>query len=154
MVSVQSYNWEYFERWQLRYVVFAWVFGGLITLSLIYGNYVGAIVLILFMWWYLFFSAITTQPINLAVTQQSLDIWEKKYPWVIVQWFSFEVKTLKNGHEIKNIIFVINNTNYIHTFKDDLSKIRDFVWELNNYTQLLHSTSFTTTESIARNLKL
>lgn len=154
MVSVKVYNWEYFDRWQLRYVVFAWIFGWLITLSLIYWNYVGAIVLILFVWWYLFFSAITAQPVDISIDQRFLQIWEKQYPWAVVQWFSFEVKTLKSWHEIKNIIFVINNKNYIHTFKDDLSKIRDFVWELGNYAQLLNNNSFTITEKISRSLKL
>ncbi len=154
MISVKSYNWEFFERWQLRFVIFAGIFGGLVILSIIYWNYVWAVVLILFLGWYLFASAITTEPIDITITPQTLNIWEKNYNWNLVQWFYFEVKTLKSWQEIKNIIFVINNKNYIHTFKDDISKIRDFVAELNEYTQLLNGVKFTTTENISRSLKL
>ncbi len=151
-MQVVVHNSEIYERTTVRYVLFAGFFCSLIILSIIYQNYVGAIVTCLLLWWYLFFSISNAQPIPISLYNTHLQIWAKSHPRSSIQWFKIEVKDKE--HNINNILFVIQGKNHIHTFKDEPQNIKDFVVELSDYIPMLHTVPDSAMNQLARSLKI
>lgn len=151
-MEVLVYSTEYYNRSHAWYVIFAWLFAWLVILSILYDNIVGAIVLLFLLGWYIFFTVANMQPIILRVDEQYLQIGKKTYAREDVNWFMLEIEQPTN--QIKNIIFVLQGRNYVHTFKDTPTRIRNFVVALAEKTTMLSEVKRTTTEKITRRLKL
>ncbi len=151
-MHISVYNGEKFERGKWWYVIFVSIFGGVIFLSLLYGNYVWALVMFFLLWGYFYYSSISNQILTMRIDEDYLYIWDKAYSWQFFTWYVVEVHA--HTQEIKNIVLLTTKNHTIYTFHDDQETIIEFLRVLDTYIPMMPDYHQTFFEKFARKCKL
>lgn len=136
------YNWEIIQRWKWWYIIFFSIALFLIILSFakwggLYSAFSSFFVLAIIVAWYIMMYISTNKKIYINTTDDGLQIWDRTFGWEEVQWHNIEYD--KNNNP-KNIIFLINDNYFAHTFYDENNNILQFSEHLKtNYTPLIHN---------------
>jgi hypothetical protein len=152
-MEIQVYNSEKFNKNIRRYIIFGTVCAVAIVVSILYGNLVGAILLFFILGAYFFFSVKNSQPVMMRLTEVGIRVGERIYAWTNLTGYTLEVDANKDS--INNIIFLFsNNEHIIHTVDDEMSKVNEFINQLNQYIPLQQRFQQTTMQKLYRRLKL
>lgn len=152
-MELKVYDWEYFERWKIRYVVFACIVLLFVVLSVISSNFVWWVLILLFAAGYLYFLLKTNKTTVITIWTKVLQVGKIPYQWNELSWFVLEYHTKKR--KIHNIVIIDNKKNArIYTIKDSESNLKDFVGELNNHISMLETYEQSTLDKFIRRLKL
>lgn len=152
-MHITVYNGEKFERSSRRYIIASTVFAVIIVLSLITGNIAGAVLLFLFLGWYLYYWFVDTNKlVSLTIQTDGLIIHKKLYPRSTVQQFSLEVDTRTQA--LHNIILQLGWYHMIYTFADTPENITAFIADLQWFIPMADAVQETFLEKVTRRLKL
>lgn len=151
-MQVLVYNWEIFQRGRWWYIWFATFFVFMILISILFKNIVWALLLFLFVWWYLVYSLNATQKIKISVDDSWLKIWNKNYPFWEIEGFVLELDS--DTQKVKNIVFLIKSLKLIHTLADEPENIKQFVLELSWYVDMLSDYPQGLLDRLVRRFKL
>ena len=151
-MKILVYDGETFERWRNWYIGF-WVFVVLFILFNIFiWNFFAVIFFLILVAWYLYLLLLENRKIYLEISPEWLYIWNKLIPWNSLEGFVLELTT---DGKLKNIVFVKTDGSVnVYTLADDLEKIKDFVMELSEYTNMLDWYKQSFFEKLLRILKL
>jgi len=151
-MEINAYNSERFERSKWRYVIFSSIFASVFILSILYKNIVWAILLFLLLWAYFYFSINSWQLTKIKISETGITIWTRNFNLTSFKWYVLEID--KKTQTLKNIVFVSNKWNSIHTFKDKPENIKNFIVTLSDYIPMLEDFEQTFFEKLSRNLQL
>ena len=147
-MELKVYDWEFFERGKMWYIIFACVILVVAVLSVLSNNVVWWVIVLLFAAGYLYFSLKSTK-----TTKKVLEVWKTIYQWETLKWFVLEYHTKKR--KVHNIVLIDNkNDPKIYTINDTAKNIEDFVNELNGYIPMLETYPQSSFDKFVRKLKL
>lgn len=152
-MELKVYDWEYVERWKVRYFIFTFVVLIVVILSIMYSNFVWWVLVLLFAAWYLYILWKVKNTVNMVIWKKALQINKIIFPWETLNWFVLEyhIETKK----IHNIVIVDNKKSYrIYTIKDTNKNLEAFVNELNWYIPLLDNYEQSSLDKFIRRIKL
>jgi len=152
-MELKVYDWEYFERGKIWFIVFAVIILLVVVLSILYRNIVWWVLILLLAWAYIFFITKINDVIKMITWKQALQIWKIVYQYKNLKWFVLEYHIEKK--KIHNIVILDNKNDYkIYTIKDSDKNLKNFVEDLNWYIPILETYEQTTMDKIIRKLKL
>ena len=152
-MELKVYDWEFFERGKVWYIVFAFVILGVIIVSLLMNNITWWVIVLLFASVYLYFSLKSNKTTKMIIWKKVLEIWKTIYPWETLRWFVLEYHVKKK--KIHNIVILDNKSRpSIYTINDTAKNVEDFVNELNGYIPMLENYSQSSLDKFVRRIKL
>lgn len=153
-MEIKVYNWEYFERGKVRYIVFALLILTVIVISILSKNYTWWVLVFLVSWWYIFYTTKSNEVVNMRIGKKALQIWKTVYSWDSLKWFVLEYHTEKQ--KVQNIVILEqNNQPRIYTIKNPNSKnFQEFINELIEYIPMLDKYEQSTFDKFIRKIKL
>ena len=152
-MELKVYDWEFFERGKMWYIIFACVILVVAVLSVLSNNVVWWVIVLLFAAGYLYFSLKSNKTTKMIIWKKVLEVWKTIYQWETLKWFVLEYHTKKR--KVHNIVLIDNkNDPKIYTINDTAKNIEDFVNELNGYIPMLETYSQSSFDKFVRKLKL
>lgn len=152
-MELKVYDWEFFERGKVWYIVFAFVILGVIIVSLLMNNITWWVIVLLFASVYLYFSLKSNKTTKMIIWKKVLEVWKTIYPWETLRWFVLEYHVKKK--KIHNIVILDNKSRpSIYTINDTAKNVEDFVNELNGYIPMLENYSQSSLDKFVRRIKL
>jgi hypothetical protein len=152
-MELKVYDWEFFERGKMWYIIFACVILLVAVLSVLSNNVVWWVIVLLFASGYLYFSLKSNKTTKMIIWKKVLEVWKTIYQWETLKWFVLEYHTKKR--KIHNIVIIDNkNDPKIYTINDTAKNIESFVNELNGYIPMLETYPQSSFDKFVRKLKL
>lgn len=152
-MELKVYDWEFFERGKMWYIIFACVILVVAVLSVLSNNVVWWVIVLLFASGYLYFSLKSNKTTKMIIWKKVLEVWKTIYQWETLKWFVLEYHTKKR--KIHNIVIIDNkNDPKIYTINDTAKNIESFVNELNGYIPMLETYPQSSFDKFVRKLKL
>ena len=151
-MELKTHNWETFKRQISRYIWFSIFFWTIISLSIVYDNSVGAIVIFFLLWGYFYYSTLSYKIIKIKADENWLTINQKEISRLNISGYLLEIN--KENWEIKNIVFLINKKACIYTISDSIENLKIFIEKIDNFVPNLESYEQTSREKLSRKLKL
>jgi len=152
-MELKVYDWEFFERGKMWYIIFACVILVVAVLSVLSNNVVWWVIVLLFAAGYLYFSLKSNKTTKMIIWKKVLEVWKTIYQWETLKWFVLEYHTKKR--KVHNIVLIDNkNDPKIYTINDTAKNIEDFVNELNGYIPMLETYPQSSFDKFVRKLKL
>jgi hypothetical protein len=152
-MELKVYDWEFFERGKMWYIIFACVILLVAVLSVLSNNVVWWVIVLLFASGYLYFSLKSNKTTKMIIWKKVLEVWKTIYQWETLKWFVLEYHTKKR--KIHNIVIIDNkNDPKIYTINDTAKNIEGFVNELNGYIPMLETYPQSSFDKFVRKLKL
>jgi len=152
-MELKVYDWEFFERGKMWYIIFACVILLVAVLSVLSNNVVWWVIVLLFASGYLYFSLKSNKTTKMIIWKKVFEVWKTIYQWETLRWFVLEYHTKKR--KVHNIVIIDNkNDPKIYTINDTAKNIEDFVNELNGYIPMLETYPQSSFDRFVRKLKL
>ena len=152
-MELKVYNWEYFERSKIRYLVFALIILVVIVISFLSKNILWWVLVLVFTWAYIYILTRVNNETKMVVWKNSLQVWKTPFLRSTLKWFVLEYHTQKE--KIHNIVIIDNkNTAKIFTINDTEKNLKNFVNELSNYIQIMDNYDQTKLDKFMRKIKL
>lgn len=151
-MEVLVYNSEKFERSRGWFIWFWIFFSFMIVMSILYDNWIWAVILFMLIWGYLIFSIILMKKVIMKITSEWLIIENKLYPFAEIWGYIIEIDD--KNQILKNIVLLIWNRPYIHTFADSWENIKEFILQLDDYVTRYSQFEQPFIERLTRKLKL
>ena len=158
MVSLKVYSWEVFERSIRWYICFTVVIISVVCLSLFYEPWdhlewlIGAIVLLMIVWGYLFFLSKANSEIKMIIKPEWLTVWNRLISYSELNWFVVEMD--KKTWELRNIVLVYDKFVEIYTLKDTKKQQQLFFSKLSELIPFLEKYNQSWFEKFMRKIKL
>ena len=152
-MELKVYDWEQFERWKVRYLIFTLIISWAILLSVLSSNIFWWVIILLVVGWYIYYLTKSNDTISMVAWKNALQIDKKAYPWNSLQWFVLEYHTEKK--KIHNIVIITADKEAkIYTINDKEENIEEFANEINWYIPLLDNYNQSTLDRFIRKIKL
>ena len=152
-MELKVYNGEYFERWKVWYLVFAFVILLVVILSILSNNIIWWVFVLLVAGGYIFYLTIVNDTVTMITWKKALQIDKAVFPWETLGGFILEYHTEKK--KIHNIVILDEKKiPRIYTINDTEDNLKEFINELNNYIPLLENYDQSTFDKFMRKLKL
>ena len=152
-MELKVYNWEYFERWVLWYLISALIILLVVLLAILSNNLLWGILVLAIAWWYLYFLTKTNNKIVMKISWTWLEIWKSVLPRSSLSWFVLEYHTKKKT--IHNIVILdYKKEPKIYTIADTRAKLEWFVDELSENIPMLDNYDQSNFYKFIRKIKL
>lgn len=154
---MKVYNWEYHERWPIRFIVFWVIILGVTIASCIKWNRFWAILIIILSAFYIYF-LLSKSPIwfvkntEIIVKKDWLQIWSKLHPRTDFSSFMLEYHLKKE--KIHNLILFTDKSRNFYTIQDSDKITQDFINQLSDHLPLNENFELSLREKFSRKLKL
>ena len=152
-MELKVYNWEYFERWRVWYIVFSLVILLVIVISVLSKNIVWWVLVLLFAGGYIYYLTKINDTVVMKIWTNAFQIDKVAFPWNSLSWFVLEYHTQKQ--QIHNIVIIDNkNVARIYTINDTDENLENFVNQLSEFLPILDRYEQTNFEKFIRKIKL
>lgn len=151
-MKIKVYDGEYFERSRLRYLIFGLCIIAILLLSVWYENILGAIVLLMIVWAYLFFQQKSSRELQLELLDAGIRAGNKM--WTFAEFQGFVVEMDKNTNMLHNLVLVAPKSVEIFTFRDKQEVIVDFCQKLESSLPQLEGYHQSFADKVLRKCKL
>lgn len=152
-MELKVYNWEYFERWKVWYIVFSLVILLVIVISVLSKNIVWWVLVLLFAGGYIYYLTKINDTVVMKIWANAFQIDKVAFPWNSLSWFVLEYHTQKQ--QIHNIVIIDNkNISRIYTINDTDENLENFVNQLSEFLPILDRYEQTNFEKFIRKIKL
>ena len=152
-MELKVYNWEYFERWKVWYIVFSLVILLVIVISVLSKNIVWWVLVLLFAGGYIYYLTKINDTVVMKIWANAFQIDKVAFPWNSLSWFVLEYHTQKQ--QIHNIVIIDNkNVARIYTINDTDENLENFVNQLSEFLPILDRYEQTNFEKFIRKIKL
>ena len=148
-MELKVYNWEYFERWRVWYIVFSLVILLVIVISVLSKNIVWWVLVLLFAGGYIYYLTKINDTVVMKIWANAFQIDKVAFPWNSLSWFVLEYHTQKQ--QIHNIVIIDNkNISRIYTINDTDENLENFVNQLSEFLPILDRYDQTNFEKFIR----
>lgn len=152
-MELKVYNWEYFERGKVRYIIFAVIILLVIVWSVLAKNAPWWILVLIFAWWYLYYLTKINSFVQMKTWKNALQVGKYTYSRDSLTWFVLEYHTEKKI--IHNIVLIENTKEArIYTITDTSENLENFVHELSKYIPMLDTYNQSFFDKFLRKIKL
>lgn len=153
-MNLTVYNGEQFIRSKLRFIIFFIIVWAVVVASFLSKNWIGAIIVLIFVGGYFFFLNKMDKDIIIKIEENWLFIDEKCYERNNFSGFVLEYHVEKE--QIQNIVFLSNKGTLIFTLHDTPEHLETFIQNLVKIGELPQKDNYEQTlwEKLCRKLKL